>query len=440
LSLYASNSTIAAEATPQGRGGISVIRISGSRAVELAGILFDRELPESGRFRYGKLIDPGDRQIIDDAVISHFDAGHSYTGEEVIEISTHGSPVVIAEVLSLLYREGAIPAAPGEFTLRAFLNGRLDLTQAEAVADMIDATSLRAARLAARQLTGSIGVAASGIEVLIEKLLIACELELDFSEDDVELLSFESKLYLVSHAIEETELLLQGYETARKIRSGLKVVITGSPNVGKSSIFNRLLRDSRAIVHHTAGTTRDVISARTSFNGVAVELFDTAGIREGGNEIEDEGIRRARKAIDSADLVIAVDSVDLPGSFAVNPDIPMLRVRNKADLGDIIPDGVLSVSCLTGQGIDDIMLHINNILKLSDDKETGLINRERHFNAVTSALTALKDGRQALNAGYPGEMLAEHWRAALAAFGELTGKRRLDNLLTTIFSEFCIGK
>ncbi len=438
---YREGDTICAEATPRGRGGISVVRISGPDASRLIAEIFDKPLPESGRFKFGRIIisDPEPRPL-DDVVVSFFGNPHSYTGEDVIEISTHGSPVIVAELLEVLYRGGARSALPGEFTFRAYLNGQIDLTQAEAVSDLIDASSREAVQVALKQLGGGIGRACEEIAMLVERLLIYAELELDFVEEDVELSSRDEKLQLVSEAIEKSEAMLSGYQKSRRLREGIKVVLTGPPNVGKSSIYNMLLGEARAIVHKSPGTTRDVLSAKIVIGSFVYEFYDTAGLRETPEEIEDEGISRALRAVEEADIVVEVESVDLPGFSGKNYQMPVVKVTNKCDMGKPTSTDSISISAKTGLGIDKLkerlLLIASDDVKLTD----GTINRERHYTALNSGLMALNRGREGLRNGVPGDMIAEEWREALSAFDEISGKKRLDEILNTIFGKFCIGK
>jgi len=415
-----------------------VVRISGPRALSSVQALFDRPLPSGGRHRFGRLT-AHDGAIIDDVVVAVFESPHSFTGEDVVELSCHGSPVVVAEVLDRLYLMGVRAAEAGEFTLRAYFNGRLDLTQAEAVADLISASSKESVRQASRQLQGGIGSKTEAIAKIIERLLVNTELELDFVEEDVTLLSPADKLALVDSSILLVEQMLRGYKTARRLREGVTVAITGAPNVGKSSLFNALIGDNRAIVHATAGTTRDIIAAKVILSGIEFELFDTAGLREGAGEIEDEGIRRALEMAGRADVVLSVDTEETPSPYGSGGNV--LAVRNKGDLGRSTVDNTrINVSAVTGDGLArlrDSMVHC----AVGDEiLQEGCINRERHYILLNRALAAMRRGRESAILNLHGEMIAEEWREALRALDELTGKRRLAGLLETIFGEFCIGK
>ncbi len=437
---YPEGDTICAEATPRGRGGISVVRISGPDAWGIVSLLFDRKLPGPGMLKFGRIIvsDP-DPIPLDDVVVAYFANPHSYTGEDVVEISAHGSPVIVAELLEALYKGGARPAEPGEFTLRAYLNGRIDLTQAEAVSDLISASSKEAAQAAMKQMDGGIGKACEEIAALVERLLIFAELELDFVEEDVELTSREEKLSIVDRAIGNAERMVAGYQASRRLREGVKVVLTGAPNVGKSSIYNKLIGEERAIVHSTPGTTRDVLSAKTVIGGMEFEFFDTAGLRGNPDEIEDEGIARALIAAKNADIIVEIESIDFPGFSSASLEIPRLKITNKCDLGCETTDG-MAVSAKTGSGFYDLKKELLNIVKEDNKLTDGTINRERHYRALARGLSGLRRGRQGLIDNLPDEMIAEEWRDALAALDELTGKKKLANLLVSIFGQFCIGK
>ncbi len=429
-------------ATPAGRGSIAVIRVSGPQTLDICGSLFDRELPEAGCHRFGNML-RADGTAIDEVVLSCFKAPHSYSGEDVIEITTHGNQVIVSELLDLLYKNTARPAQPGEFSFRAFLNGRIDLTQAEAVADLIDAGSRQAASQAIRQLKGGISDAVDQICEAVTSLLLQCELELDFVEEDVELLRFREKMGIVRTAMDGLDKLLSGYKTSRSLRKGVKVAIVGAPNVGKSSLFNILLQDNRAIVHDTPGTTRDVLSGSCLINGVRFDLFDTAGLRVSKDEIEDEGIKRAVEAAEKAEIIIHVHSPDVSCNIVTDftRDAATIRIMNKSDLNEYKDtERMIGVSALSGKGIDELRQLLYD--KVADDNVIGAtsISRERHYIAVKQAEKALLRVEEGLRSSLTSELIAEDLREAMLALNSLTGKHRLDGLLERIFSEFCIGK
>lgn len=439
---YREGDTIAAEATPPGRGGISLIRVSGPQAYQVVAGIFDRELPPPGRHRWGEIRTGEGGRVLDEAVVAVFGRGHSYTGEEVVEIALHGSPVVVGEVLEELYRQGARPALPGEFTLRAFLNGRLDLTQAEAVADLIAASSRESAQEALKQLKGGLRRAIEEIEDRLEELLVHCEVELDFVEEDVTFSPREEKVIRAEEIKRMMERLVEGYQLRRSLREGVKVTIAGRPNVGKSSLFNALVEEERAIVHPRAGTTRDVLHERLLIRGVVFELYDTAGIRLTADEIEDEGIRRALVAAENADVVIWVeDATQFSGDLPPNREgQKVIRVINKCDLNPLQVEGYLSLSARSGEGLAELkeMLWNTGVGELS--REQVGISRERHYRAVNRGLKALSGAIKLLRENQPIEMVAEDLREALEALGEITGRNRTAHLLESIFSQFCIGK
>ena len=381
--------------------------------------------------------------MIDEVVVTCFCAPNSYTGEDVVEISCHGNQVVVAQVLSELYSAGARPADAGEYTLRAFINGRIDLTQAEAVADLVSAESRQAAAQAVKQLRGGIRKAADKVGNLIAELLKQCELELDFVEEDIELISHDDKIRITADIWRECERMLSGYEKSRLFREGVRVAIVGPPNVGKSSLFNALVGENKAIIHTTPGTTRDVISARSLIGGIMFEFFDTAGLREAGSEVEDEGIRRAVAAAQNAEIVISVTSVDIPDDM--DKQVPhgehTIDVLNKIDLAiyEQTP-GVLAISALHGDGIELLKERLFESVTRDTEMTEATVSRERHYRAVCDARDAIQRTSENLRDHYPPEMIAEDLREALTAIDTLTGKHRLENLLNEIFSEFCIGK
>ena len=434
---YTEGGTIAAEATPRGRGGISVVRISGPQSLSIAQQLFDKPLPQPGSFKFGTL-KTVEGDLIDEGVASLFAAHHSYTGEDVVELSIHGSPAVVSLLLDEIYRLGARPAEPGEFTLRAFLNGRLDLTQAEGVGDLIAASSTQAARQAARQMTGKLTQAVERTAQIVEQLLALTELELDFVEEDVELTSADERLAQIDQAVIYCQEMLKGYRAARSIREGVKVALLGAPNVGKSSLFNALIGEERAIVHKTPGTTRDLISAKRVIEGVEFEFFDAAGIRKGEGEIEDEGVRRAVKSAEEADIILEVDSVDVPAESQGSKR--SILIRNKADLPHSTAPGRLFVSALNGDGMMELKAALIKMAIGDEGAGEATVTRERHYQLISRAMEDLKRGRELVLNCTPTEFIAEEWRDALGLLDELTGKRRLPEILNTIFGEFCIGK
>ncbi|MBT7789994.1 MAG: tRNA uridine-5-carboxymethylaminomethyl(34) synthesis GTPase MnmE [Calditrichaeota bacterium] len=441
---YSESTTIVAEATPQGRGGISILRISGKDAFNIVSNLLDRDLPKPNRTTYAKLSNNNTLDsFIDDVMVSVYESPRSYTGEDVVEVSTHGNPILVNEALEALYKEGAHPAKPGEFTLRAFLNNRMDLIQAEAVSDLIASKSKEAARQARKQLDGGVGKTANQISDMMMNILSSCELELDFTEEDIILLNREEKLLIVERIINDLRRMISGYSKARNLRKGVSVAIVGSPNVGKSSLFNILANEEIAIVHHTPGTTRDVLEAVCEINGVHFTLYDTAGMRITPDEIEDEGVTRAIRKAESADMIISVSAPDIKDQIIVNMTrkTDIIEVINKSDLATERKEENATYICSTdGSGIEELKDELFRRVVKDEKQGQGTISRERHYNAVQCAIKAMKECREDIDQGQPEEIVAEQLREAVSAMDELTGKKRLDGLIEEIFSEFCIGK
>ncbi|HEX5083115.1 MAG TPA: tRNA uridine-5-carboxymethylaminomethyl(34) synthesis GTPase MnmE [Blastocatellia bacterium] len=451
--------TIAAIATPQGYGGVGVIRISGDRSVAMArrllrdGVSADFD-PNRASFHY--LINPETGATIDDAIITFFKAPHSFTGEDVIEIACHGSPVVLSEILRLLTSCGAELAQPGEFSMRAFLNQRMDLTQAEAIKDLIHAQTTHQARLAARQLRGEISKRLRPIKDGLVEMIVHFESSVEFVEDDLDPLNIELFLSRIDQFIEQLVALASSYRLGKLIRSGIKLALIGRPNVGKSSLFNALLGRERAIVTHLPGTTRDTLNESFIINGVPVDLIDTAGIRETEDIVEQIGVERTKTAISEADLIIAViestsilpvEEMDLLKEFPVS-----LYAINKCDLGAALSedaiiklsgaDRVVKISALTGEGIDDLRhaVHKMIVAESSAGIEDAIITNERHYSALEHALAALRQARQDLAAGFTEEVALANLHQALRSLGVITGETLIADIINQIFSTFCIGK
>ncbi len=451
--------TIAAVATPAGYGGIGVIRLSGSESLSLiAKLLRDAQktsfTPQHASLQH--LFNPETGNAIDEAVVTYFKAPHSFTGEDVVEISCHGSPVVLAEVLRLLTAFGAELAQPGEFSLRAFLNQRLDLAQAEAIKDLIHSQTTYQARIAARQLRGELSSQLKPIKEGLIELIVHFESSVEFVEDDLDPLDLAKFLARIDGYIRQLSRLAESYRVGKLIRSGIKLALIGRPNVGKSSLFNSLLGRDRAIVTHLPGTTRDTLNEVFSINGIPIDLIDTAGIRETDDLVEKIGVERTRSAISEADFVIVVveadtllpaEEKDLINQFPVN-----LVVVNKCDLraklsqeaADFLNKQatMLRVSALTGEGIEELKQFIYQqlISETAVTNESAIITNERHYQALEQALAALHQAKQDLVSGFTEEIALASLHNALKSLGVITCETLIADILNQIFSTFCIGK
>ncbi len=449
--------TIAALATPPGIGGIAVIRISGPKAWDVA-----IELSASPRASAGGLegVAPNtirhthiyneDHELIDEALISFFRAPHSYTGEDVVEISCHGGNISSKRLLKLILSKDIRFARPGEFTERAFLNSKLDLAQAEAVASLIHARSEAAARAALTQLSGKLSRRIHEMRSKILDLLALLELELDFSEEDVSFQSQESRATDLADLQAQIQLLISTFARGRLEREGLRVAIVGAPNAGKSTLLNRIVGDDRAIVSPHPGTTRDVVEAHLELSGHEVIFQDTAGLRDTDHEIENIGIARARTTIERADItLLLIDSAtgDLPASemlAEIAAKAPLV-VYNKSDLSHTewptpFPThrGIFHISALSGSGVEELLAAI--ALTFSDDASQGgelLITEARHHDALLRSHTALT---RAAKLFHESALQAADLRDAANALGEITGESIGEAILDRIFSQFCIGK
>ncbi|MFO1463031.1 MAG: tRNA uridine-5-carboxymethylaminomethyl(34) synthesis GTPase MnmE [bacterium] len=457
-----SQDTIVAIATPPGEGGIGVLRLSGPRAREAAGRLWKGKIPpaefESHRMYFGKWCDPKTGETLDSGLMVWMQAPRSYTGEEVVELQLHGGPLLLGRMLELLLREGLRAAEPGEFTRRAFLNGKLDLLQAEAVAELIHAKSEAALRNARAQLEGRISSEVQGLRVRVVALCAQLEAAIDFPEEDLELVSCAELAQQVRALEAELGGWLERFQVGRLLREGVKVALVGRPNVGKSSLLNRLLGQDRAIVHPRPGTTRDVIEAWLEWEGLPLQLFDTAGIREGREEVEQEGIRRSQRAAEQADLSLWVLDASEPLSAEDLQVAELLRgnilpVANKMDLVSPAPvwkelpqrpgmSAPCQVSAHSGTGLAELKQRILASLGLEGLRlrEQAFLNNARHREALERGLEALARARDALEARQALELPAAELRSACLALEGLLGRVGSEDILGEIFSHFCIGK
>lgn len=449
--------TIAAVSTPPGRGGIGIVRLSGPQAASMGAQLVRLRHPlEHGRARLADVLDDAesaDAARIDEAMVTYFQAPNSYTAEDVVEIAAHGSPVVLELLLRRAISLGARLAEPGEFTQRAFLSGRLDLTQAEAVRDLIDAQTLTQARQAAGQMGGALSRRAAPVKQSLLELIALLEAGIDFAEDDVEVTPQAEIARRIAELVPPLGALEASFSRGRIVHDGLTLAIVGRPNVGKSSLFNRLVERDRAIVTATPGTTRDLVTERISLEGIPLELVDTAGLRESLEEAERLGIARSREALADAALVLVV----LDATQSLNEEErsllaavegrPALVAVNKSDLAarhasgaEIAGVAAISTSALTGEGIQALRARLIELATGGAASEPGMLTNLRQHQAVATALSALADAAQANGKGIPHEMILLDLYRALWALDSLTGQTTPDDVLNLIFSTFCIGK
>ncbi len=464
------NATIAAIATPAGEGGIGVVRISGSDAAAIAACVFrrggrrsatvDLAATESHRLLFGKVIDPSTGATIDEVLLGWMAAPNTYTKEDTVEFSCHGGPISLQETLRVVLEAGARHAEPGEFTLRAFLNGRLDLTQAEAVLNVIGARTAESLRLAVSDLGGDLTRRLVPANAALISLLAYLDASADFPDDEIDTSDIDHGLTVAEEALAD---VVAGSKAGMLLRDGASIALIGRPNVGKSSLLNALLRADRAIVTPVAGTTRDVIAETISLQGIPVTLLDTAGIVESKDLVEKIGVERSRKALSTAAAIaLVIDGSVAPadGDFAVtrllaqravDERTPVVIVHNKRDLAsqadqtaiaDLLDEApVVSVSATTGEGLGNLEAVLANTLRggVSSEARPSLISA-RQRAAVDRALRHIRDAQEARATGFPQDLLATSVRAALHAVGEVTGEDVDESVLDEIFSRFCIGK
>lgn len=388
-----------------------------------------------------------DRQAVDRGIAIHFPAPASFTGEDVLELQGHGGPVVLSMLVDAAVTLGARLAAPGEFSERAFLNGRIDLAQAEAIADLVESGTAQAARAAYRSLAGAFSETIAALAERLVELRIYVEAAIDFPEEEIDFLSDRELARRLDDCGSAIAAALESARNGRRLRDGFRVVIVGPPNAGKSSLMNRLSGDDTAIVTEIAGTTRDILRENIDIDGLAVELIDTAGLRDNPDVIEREGIRRARQAMAAADAVLWIRDIADPGddqaAETLPEGIPVLVVNNKCDLvaGQAPADGdALVLSAKTGAGIDALRRRLRELAGYHNLGEGAFTARRRHVDALRRAAAHFEAGRDALATTRAGELLAEELRLAGRALGEITGQVTPDDLLGRIFASFCIGK
>ncbi len=440
--------TIVAVATPPGRGGVGVIRLSGESAEDIARRMLGK-VPQPRVATYTGFFGPAGDQI-DAGIALYFPAPASFTGETIIELHGHGGPTVLAMLVDAAVELGARRAEPGEFSRRAFLNNKLDLAQAEAIADLIASGTAQAARAALRSLSGAFSDAVNALHEQLTTLRTYVEAAIDFPEEEIDFLADGELATQLEVCGQAFTTLLANAAVGRVLRDGYQVVIVGKPNSGKSSLMNRLSGEDTAIVTEVAGTTRDVLRERINIDGLAVEVVDTAGLRNDPDRIEEEGIRRARAAIANADAVLWIQDATSAADEAIDEElpegIPVTIVRNKIDLtGDAAgsenrDQPLVRLSAKTGEGLDALRQLIRELAGFRDLGEGAFTARRRHVEALRDAAQHFTAGRGALQDARAGELLAEELRLAQQALGSITGAVTSDDLLGKIFAEFCIGK
>ena len=443
--------TIVAISTPPGRGAIGIVRLSGANALRFCEPLVGRDpsrfVPQ--RTKVGHLLGQ-DGNPVDQVVTTIYVAPNSYTGEDVVEISCHGSPAVLQFAVERAIALGARLAEPGEFTQRAFLNGRMDLVEAEAVHDLIEATTLYQARVAASQVDGALSRRLAPVKQQFVDLIAMLEAGIDFAEDDIDIASNAQILARLDPVLAEIDRLAAGFDFGKVVRGGIRLAILGQPNVGKSSLFNRLLEKDRAIVTATAGTTRDWVTEHIEIQGIPVEVIDTAGIRPTADEIEALGVEKSYEALADADVVMVVIDLSAPPHpederlLARAAELgKLLAVGNKADLPAAreLPPGGVRVSAQTGDGIPELREGIAAVA-LPDTalRETAFVTNIRHATLLKQSAESLRKARAAVEAKVPHEMLLLDLYTALEPFDAITGATTIEDILGNIFSRFCIGK
>ena len=448
--------TIVAVATPSGRSAIGLIRLSGPRSIEiLRSLIRDEQFtPEPNRVVLKRIMVEDSEEVLDYALVSYFEGPHSFTGEDMVEISCHGSPVILRRLLDQIQTFDARLAGPGEFTMRACKNGKMNLAQAEAIRDLINAQTNAAAQQATRQLKGELSSALQPCKQELIRVVVKLESALEFVEDDLPQLQLTEMHRQLAEVLKVVRDLAFTYATGHLLREGLKVTLIGRPNVGKSSIFNRLLRADRAIVTEVPGTTRDSLTESISLQGIPVSLTDTAGIREAGDRIEEIGVQRTHRAMADADLLLVV----VDGSTELTQEdqtvlsqankVTHIVVVNKSDLSQTVSLGrklngykVVHLSALTGAGLDQLTTAILEPFGSVDSEAVGLlITDSRHYDLLRRAQSSLESSMELLEQNASEEVVLVGLHNALKFLGEITGETTTEDILSEIFSTFCIGK
>ena len=448
--------TIAAISTPAGVGGIGIIRISGDDALNVVKKVFRAKNPspfESYRVKFGYIVDEKEN-LMDQVLVSYFKAPKTYTGEDVCEINCHGGNVSTREILELVLRNGAVMAEPGEFTKRAFLNGKLDLTQAEAVIELINSKSIKESKASLKQLEGVLGEKIKAVKNSIVDLLVDIEANIDYPEYDIEEVRREKIIEILSENIKKLDKLEQSFDSGKILRDGISTVIVGKPNVGKSSLLNRLLREERAIVTEIAGTTRDTIEEYITIRGIPLKLIDTAGIHETKDIVESIGVDKSKKALEDADLVLVMlDSTEELSKedediLEATKNRKHIILINKIDAGNILKkemfDGrkTIEISAKTSSGIDELEEEIEMMFNISDiqiDNEV-IVTNIRHKNLIKEANSGIKNALESIKSGLPIDMLSIDLQNAIHNLGEIIGESISEEVVKGIFAKFCVGK
>ena len=443
-------STIVARATPAGRGGVGIVRISGSLVRSIATTMLG-SCPEPRVATLHTFMDSAG-EALDTGLALFFPAPHSYTGEDVLELQGHGGPVLLEMLIACAVELGAQIARPGEFSERAFLNDKLDLLQAEAVADLIDAGSRTAARAALRSLSGEFSAAVLGLNEQVTGLRMYVEAAIDFPEEEIDFLGTDELRRRLDSVAEEFTRIEATARQGRLLRDGIHVVLAGRPNSGKSSLLNRLAGYEAAIVTDQPGTTRDPIREHLEIDGLPVHIVDTAGLRDSADVVEREGVQRTRAQLLVADLALLVVDAAGPGDIGalqaeLPSGVPVIVVRNKIDLSGEAPGlasngapALVRISALTGAGLPDLRQLIKEQAGFGETGEGTVIARQRHLDSIRRARAHFDAGREQLESQRAGELLAEELRGAQQALAEITGEFTSDDLLGKIFGTFCIGK
>ncbi|MFZ5946370.1 MAG: tRNA uridine-5-carboxymethylaminomethyl(34) synthesis GTPase MnmE [Stygiobacter sp.] len=445
--------TIVALATASGVGAISVIRVSGEKSIELVDEVFSGKIKlvdaHTHTIHYGKIIN-SKNELIDDVLVSVFKAPHSYTGENSIEISSHGSSLIVKKIIERLIEVGARLAEPGEFTKRAFLNGRIDLAQAEAVADIINSRTEASLRGARNQLDGLLSQKVNFLRNSLINSSSLIELELDFAEEDLEFVSLNKVMNQLQEIEFEIDKLISTYNFGRIIKDGINVALVGKPNVGKSSLLNYLLKEKRVIVSEIPGTTRDIIREEVNIDGILFTLYDTAGIRETEDVIEKEGVNRSVETIKNSDVVIFLNDVQSGFSNKLFEKLKtytneerIIKVVNKIDLDPNTKINCeVKISAKTGEGIDTLfkVLKEKAIGSETYSEKSAIVSNIRHLDALKRAKQFLENAKESIKEKLSGEFIAVDLRNAESALGEIIGRVTSDDILNNIFMKFCIGK